>query len=67
MLFYGVVGIVGLAREWNQTDGEDVFAVAMFNMIGAISMVFAFRWIRSAIRPWTAVMQAIAVSRTAIA
>ena len=50
MLFYGVVGIFWLVRDRRRIDGEDVFEVAMFNIIGALSAYFAIRWIRSAIK-----------------
>ena len=50
MLFYGVGGIVWLVRDWRRVDGEDVFAVAMFNVVGGLSAFFAVRWIRSALK-----------------
>ena len=50
MLFYGVAGIFWLVRDRRRVDGEDVFEVAMFNIIGGLSAFFAIRWIRSAIK-----------------
>ncbi len=50
MLFYGVVGIIWLARDGTSADRQDVFAVSMANVIGVICAVFAIRWMRSAIK-----------------
>ena len=50
MLFYGVAGIFWLVRDRRRVDGEDVFEVAMFNIIGGLSAFVAIRWIRSAIK-----------------
>jgi len=50
MLFYGIDGIIWLVRDWKRVDGEDVFSVVIWNLIGALAAFFAFRWIRSAIR-----------------
>jgi hypothetical protein len=53
MLFYGVLGIVWLIKEWRRwkfLDGEDVFEVGMLLLIGAVSAFVAFRWLRFAIK-----------------
>jgi hypothetical protein len=45
MLVYGVGGIVWLARDWRHAIWNDVFVVAVFNLIGIVCEIAALRWI----------------------
>ena len=48
VLFYGIGGVVWLARDWRHVDGGDVFAVTVMNIIGLFSGAMAIRWTRVA-------------------
>ncbi len=37
-----------LVRDWRMVDGQDVFSVVMFNIIGMMSAFFGARWVRAA-------------------
>jgi hypothetical protein len=50
VLFYGIGGVYWLFRDRRRADGEDVFEVALINLIGAVCAFFAWRWVRFAIR-----------------
>ena len=50
MLLYGIGGAIALTRTTRRVDGEDVFAVSMFILIGTLCEFFAARSVWAAVR-----------------
>lgn len=44
-------GVVSLVRNWRGADGRDVLVVAVYTVVGALSLTLAIRWIRSTTIP----------------
>jgi hypothetical protein len=49
-LFFGTTGIGWLIVDWKRVDEVDVVGVVMWNLIAAVSLYAAFRWIGAAMR-----------------